>query len=164
MSIRPCEWIRDRDEWWECGHCGRKVSKKAAATSPYAVCPVASAIPREKAMPQVVEAPGSSKAGPGTELKKLLSRVGIQATQGCSCNHRAAVMDQWGPDVCEDRLEECVSWLSEEATKRRHPFVDAVGRLIIKRAISNARKKAASCQKITDSQSTARSGSGDTAF
>jgi hypothetical protein len=75
-------------------------------------------------------------------------------------------MDEWGPDVCEkEKMDEIVGWLREEATKRRLPFVDAVGRLIIKRAISNARKKAAaSCQKITDSQSTARSGSGDTAF
>lgn len=78
--------------------------------------------------------------GPGTELKKLLKKVGITASPNCSCNARARTMDQWGCDKCEERIDEIVGWLREEATKRRLPFIDAAGRMIVRRAIKNARK------------------------
>lgn len=83
-------------------------------------------------------------AGPGTELKKLLKTwLRIEATPTCSCNARAAVMDQMEarePGWCEAHLDEIVGWLREEATKRGLPFLDAAGRVLVKRAISNARK------------------------
>lgn len=78
--------------------------------------------------------------GPGTELKKLLKKVGITASPNCSCNARARTMDQWGCDKCEEKVDEIVGWLSEEATKRRLPFVDLAGRMLVKRAIKNARR------------------------
>lgn len=78
--------------------------------------------------------------GPGTELKKLLKKVGITATPNCSCNARAAEMDRQGCDWCEANLDEIVGWLREEATKRGLPFVDMAGRMLVKRAITNARK------------------------
>jgi hypothetical protein len=78
--------------------------------------------------------------GPGTELKKLLKKVGIAASPNCSCNARARTMDQWGCDKCEENIDEIVGWLREEATKRRLPFVDTAGRMLVKRAIKNARK------------------------
>jgi hypothetical protein len=81
-------------------------------------------------------------SGPGTELKKILSRVGITATPNCSCNARAATMDANGCDWCEANINTIVGWLREEATKRGLPFVDMAGRLIVKRAIRNARKAA----------------------
>ncbi len=81
--------------------------------------------------------------GPGTELKKLLALVGIQATTTCSCNKRAKVMDDKGPEWCEANEDEILGWLREEATKRKLPFVDLAGRLLIRRAIRNARKAAA---------------------
>ena len=80
--------------------------------------------------------------GPGTELTKLLSRVGITATPNCSCKARAAEMDRQGCDWCEANIDTVVGWLREEATKRGLPFLDAAGRLLVKRAIRNARKAA----------------------
>jgi hypothetical protein len=47
------------------------------------------------------------------------------------------------PGWCEAHLDEIVGWLREEATKRGLPFLDAAGRVLIRRAISNARKEAA---------------------
>lgn len=164
--MRPCQWIAGNAESWECIHCGLKVSKKHVPEEPYSVCSVASAFIREAEEPRVVDvARKFSGSGPGSQLKKLLARIGINATPTCSCNARAVKMDEWGPDVCEEKIDEIVGWLREEATKRKLPFLDAAGRLIIRKAISNARKKAAaeSCQMTTDSPSTARSGSGDTA-
>lgn len=83
-------------------------------------------------------------AGPGTELKKLLRSVGITSTPGCSCNARARTMDANGCDWCQANIDTIVGWLREEAGKRRLPFVDVAGRLLVKRAIRNARKAAAS--------------------
>lgn len=38
-------------------------------------------------------------------------------------------------------IDTIVEWLKEEATKRKLPFVDMAGRLLVKRAISNAKKQ-----------------------
>ena len=100
------------------------------------------AYPRE-AKPGFVPVPPPEPApthGPGTELKKLLSRVGITASPDCSCNARARLMDERGIEWCEANVEEIVGWLREEATKRGLPFIDMAGRMLVKRAIRNARK------------------------
>ncbi len=83
--------------------------------------------------------------GPGTELKKLLAKVGITATPDCSCNARAAEMDrqeQQSPGWCETNIDTIVEWLREQATARGLPFLDVAGRLLVRRAISNARRNA----------------------
>jgi hypothetical protein len=84
--------------------------------------------------------------GPGTELSKLLKRVGIEPTPTCSCRAKAAQMDAWGPDECSrpERIDEVVAVMRAEATARGLPFLDVAGRLLVRRAIQNARKAAAS--------------------
>jgi hypothetical protein len=77
---------------------------------------------------------------PGSELKKLLSRIGIKAKPNCSCNRRAKTMDEKGVDWCEKNIEIIVGWLREEATRRRLPFVDVAGRTIVKMAIARAKR------------------------
>jgi hypothetical protein len=79
--------------------------------------------------------------GPGTELKKLLSWVGIRATEGCQCDDRALLMDIMGADEVEERLSEVVGWLEEEAADRGLPFVRTVAELAVKQAIRNSRRK-----------------------
>lgn len=89
----------------------------------------------------------AASSGPGTELKKLLAKIGITATPTCSCNARARRMDveeSREPGWCEAHLDEIVGWLREEAEKRKLPFVDMAGRMLVRRAIKNARKAAAS--------------------
>lgn len=80
------------------------------------------------------------RSGVGTELKKLLAKIGIAATPTCSCNKRARTMDEKGIDWCKENIDLIVSWLREEAEKRRLPFVDFAGKLLVKRAISLAEK------------------------
>jgi len=79
---------------------------------------------------------------PGTELKKLLGRIGITSTPDCSCNSVARKMDAWGPDECEkpERIAEVVAVMRAEAEARGLPFLDVAGRFLIRRAIKNARK------------------------
>lgn len=87
--------------------------------------------------------PAAPTSGPGTELKKLLKKIGITATPNCSCNARARRMDEEearNPGWCEEHLEEIVGWLREEASNRGLPFLDAAGRMIVRRAIKNAKR------------------------
>lgn len=83
-------------------------------------------------------------SGPGSELKKLLALVGITASATCSCNRRAISMDANGADWCEANIDTIVGWLREEAEKRGLPFLDVAGRMLVRRAIRNARRAVAS--------------------
>lgn len=80
--------------------------------------------------------------GPGTELKKLLATFGIHATEGCSCNAIARQMDLWGPDECKkpEHMEWVLAGMRDNAASRGIPFVDLAARLLIRRAIHNARR------------------------
>ena len=49
-------------------------------------------------------------------------------------------MDANGCDWCDANIEEIVGWLRESAGERGLPFVDMAARLLVKRAIHNARK------------------------
>jgi hypothetical protein len=95
--------------------------------------------------PGFASQPPAPTSGPGTELKRLLKKVGITASPTCSCNARAKRMDEEEarePGWCEAHLDEIVGWLREEAAKRSLPFLDSAGRVLVRRAIKNARKAA----------------------
>jgi hypothetical protein len=53
-------------------------------------------------------------------------------------------MDQWGCDEVSkpERIDEVVAVMREEAAVRGLPFLDLAGRLLVKRAIANARRNA----------------------
>ena len=82
--------------------------------------------------------------GPGTELKILLAGwpFRIVATPDCKCTSRAAYMDAKGCDWCESEegMAEIMGFLREAAEERGLPFLDLPARLLVKRAIHNARK------------------------
>jgi len=82
--------------------------------------------------------------GPGTELSKLLKRFGISPTPTCACRAKAAEMNSWGCDEASkpERIAEVVSVMRAEAEARGLPFVDVAGRLLVRRAIQNARRNA----------------------
>jgi len=81
-----------------------------------------------------------STGGPGTELKKLLGKMGINPKGPCECEQQAIMMDQRGPDWCEKNIEKIVDVMKKEARRRRLPFVPAGARLLIRRAIRNSRR------------------------
>jgi hypothetical protein len=135
-----CLWADSADNW-TCERCGAVVPKAVSAEKPFAGC--------KKGMQDLGVTPTDlvqanpreiNVNGPGAELKKLLSMIGITAAPGCSCNAHAARMNLWGADECERRIDEIVGWLKEEAVKRKLPFIETAARLLVKRAISNARK------------------------
>lgn len=78
--------------------------------------------------------------GPGTILSKMLSKIGINSTPNCSCRRRAMEMNNRGPEWCAENIDTIVGWLREESEKRKLPFVDFAGKLLIQRAIKVSRK------------------------
>lgn len=88
------------------------------------------------------ETPAQPTHGPGTELKKILARAGIVATDSCPCNARAAEMDANGCEWVEANLSTVVGWLREQATARGLPFLDMAGRALVRVAVRNARRAA----------------------
>jgi len=53
-------------------------------------------------------------------------------------------MDSWGCDEASkpERIDEVVAVMRREAEARGLPFLDVAGRLLVRRAISNARRNA----------------------
>ena len=80
--------------------------------------------------------------GPGTQLKQLLASIGIVSTPSCSCNKMAKEMDEWGCDLCAQNITIIVAWMKAQAASRKLPFIDAIAKLMVRRAIHNARKEA----------------------
>jgi len=116
---------------FQCSQCRLVVS---APATPIAICKL-------KALPQTFAPPTN---GPGTELSRLLKRIGIEPTPTCSCRAKAAEMDAWGCDECSkpERIDEVVAVMRAEAEARGLPFLDVAGRLLVRRAIQNARHNA----------------------
>ena len=113
----------------QCLHCGHTAPQMPFFRN----CP--SLISREKlsAVPQPCPA--------GSELKRLLSGFPffITTSENCLCNARARQMDEWTCDENERRTGEIVSWMRDEASRRGLPFLDVAARLLVRRAIANAR-------------------------
>jgi len=88
-------------------------------------------------------------SGPGTHLSRLIARFqrvvpwwDMQPHSGCGCNDTARWMDQLGTDGCEQQIEQIVSRLEKEATKRKinFPFRREMAKKIVLWAIRRARK------------------------
>lgn len=124
-----------------CRICGLRASapaENARAGVVYAVCRQRIAVSDEHHSPPPIG------RGPGTELSKLLKRFGIEPTPTCSCRAKSAQMDAWGCDEASkpERIDEVVAVMRAEAAARGLPFLDAAGRLLVRRAIRNARRNA----------------------
>jgi hypothetical protein len=87
----------------------------------------------------------SLRRGPGSHLKTLLAALGFSSGPDCKCNQRAAYMDAKGCDWCEspEGIAEIMGFLRESAEERGLPFLDLPARLLVKRAIANARREEA---------------------
>ena len=124
-EVMPCVVSQDGDEW------------TVDVEHP--------AYPRVSRLPEPTEPPTFPLShGPGTELSRLLKRLGINPTPTCQCRAKAEQMDLWGPDECErpERIAEVVAVMRAEAGARGLPFVDIAGRMLVRRAIRNARRSA----------------------
>jgi hypothetical protein len=78
--------------------------------------------------------------GPGSILSSMIKTLGIVMTAGCSCRQHAIEMNEKGNDWCEANIDTIVGWLRTEAKKRSLPFIDAIGKLMVARAIKKSRR------------------------
>ena len=78
----------------------------------------------------------------GTELKKLLSFLGIKPVKGCKCKKRARYMDKMGCDWCEQNVGQIIGWLQEEHTRTKSllPFISFAAEKLVRLAIRRARQ------------------------
>lgn len=137
-SIEPCFVSQYDDGWWEVDveHPAYPRTPKPGFVPP---APTPSVPPH----------------GPGTELKKLLAKIGITSTPNCKCNARVKHMDameKQEPGWCERNIDTVVGYLREAAADRGLPFLDVAGRVLVRRAISNARKEAARAEKAANAE------------
>lgn len=78
--------------------------------------------------------------GPGTILSGMISSIGIKSTANCSCRRHALEMNANGPDWCDANINTILGWLKEESGKRNLPFVEAIAKLMVQRAIKTSRR------------------------
>jgi len=148
MGSLFCQW-QEAGDTWACKQCGATVAMSSHDGKPFAACAIGAAkngvafrsMTRASRVPNFLHK--NLNEGPGTELKKLLSRIGIRSEPGCKCNSRAMQMDAWGPDVCERKIDEIIGWLREEASSRRLPFSKTLATVVVRSAIRRARKHVA---------------------
>jgi len=139
-EVMPCVLSQDGDQWL------------VDVTHPK--------YPRGSKLTPAVSPPPSG--GPGTELKKMLAGwpFYITASPDCSCNHVSREMDAWGADECEtpERMDYILAALRDNAAKRGLPFLDAAGRMLVRRAIKNARREASRVETQTAASQEAAGG------
>lgn len=78
--------------------------------------------------------------GPGTILASMFSAIGIKSSPTCSCRKHALEMNRNGIEWCENNLDTICGWLKQECEKRKIPYVDAVARMVVNRAINKSKK------------------------
>ena len=91
----------------------------------------------------------AESSGPGTQLKNMIPD--FFESEGCGCSDYAKKMNNWGPDGCEERIDEIVARLVSESEKIGYGFGivasvipdsvrKSVARKLVKSAISKARR------------------------
>ncbi len=85
----------------------------------------------------------------GTELKNLIAKFGLKPGLNCKCGQHIREMDTNGTEWCERNVTTITEWLREEAQRAKLPFTEIGAKLLIRRSISNARKKQKGEQEMT---------------
>lgn len=56
-------------------------------------------------------------SGPGTQLKQLLSELGITNFAGCGCEDKVSQMNRWGVEGCRENFATIRGWIVEAQEK-----------------------------------------------
>ena len=87
--------------------------------------------------------------GVGEELSKIIGKV-IPTPKSCDCKIYARTLNEWGPDKCEQKIDEIVDKLMEQEKYLSpslklfpNPIKKVTLTLMIRRAIKNTRDKKA---------------------
>lgn len=55
---------------------------------------------------------------PGDKLINILVFLGITYIEGCGCEEHAKQMNEWGSEICRQRINEIIDWMEEAAIER----------------------------------------------
>jgi len=90
----------------------------------------------------------------GAKLSIMLKRFGIDAAAGCKCRSMAAKMDVMGPAWCESEqgMAEILEAMRTEASNRGLPFLDAVGKMLVRQAVRAARRESDRAKKANQAE------------
>jgi len=114
-------------------------------STPDATCPRCGFVSKIRGAIRQCTVPVPETCGPGCQLRRTLSWLGVRDDGSCGCGEYAAKMDAWGPDGCEAMLDEIVAHLVEQAAKRSvilGAIPSAVVVPIVRIAIDAARREA----------------------
>lgn len=78
--------------------------------------------------------------GVGSQMSKMFGWFLLRAKPDCPCYEHAREYDEWGPDVCLDRMQTILDRLAEQASTRRLPFHRWTAERFVRIAIWKARK------------------------
>lgn len=77
--------------------------------------------------------------GPGTEMHRMLSKLGITPTPGCGCEKIRRQMDLHGCQWSLDNMDRVVTHMRKQAQRRKIPFSAVAARMLLKRAVKKSR-------------------------
>jgi hypothetical protein len=97
------QFIAKNPEWFVLVHRGNQYGYTLLSKDP-------------SLLPEKEVRPWPKGYGPGTELKAILTSVGINPGPNCSCRGRMITMDEWGVEGCEQNFDTIVGWLVEGAS------------------------------------------------
>ena len=83
----------------------------------------------------------TAERGVGTELKAMLSMVGIKQRKGCGCRTVQRYLDRKGISWCEEHIPKIVEMLECQAEKMKVRFSRFVASLAVRIAIKRAKHK-----------------------
>lgn len=79
--------------------------------------------------------------GVGSQIKRILGRLGIKASKSCGCNQKAKDIDRLGVSWAKKNKAKIVAMLKEEAGKRRLPFSSTAATGLVNLAIWTAPRR-----------------------
>ena len=79
--------------------------------------------------------------GAGFELKNLLKSVGIKIEEDSFIDKKFTDINNLGVEWCELNTKIILYWLEIEAKQRKIPFIRIVGKMLLSKAIKNAKGK-----------------------
>jgi hypothetical protein len=93
-------FLDENPDWFVAYHTGKQHGLTVLGKRP------------EDRPPKVIHI-GPPGFGPGTELRKMLESIGVNAAPGCDCKARQAQMDIWGVEECRNHREEIIGWMRD---------------------------------------------------
>lgn len=151
-----CEFEAVDNEYWFCPRCERQIPfSYTDGKMPSAVCnnapqPKNGADIRSGIVP-VVPGPleegqkidrrhfGLPQFGVGSELKKLLKKIGIELPQNCTCNSKLTHLDSFEPEIVSEKMRaQVLAWMAKDASARALYFDAEKAEKILEIAVRRA--------------------------